>query len=156
MRAMTLITGFGFGLLLVLLPVSRGALALGQDQGNKAFLGDYKFQKVQFGDKEYPFEKVKDAKVQIDEDRITISTPDGKTVIRYQLRTAEKDQPRRITMVITEAPEKEKVGMHAKGLIEKQGETVRLNYDLEEDRLPKDFQPVDEQQHLIIMEPAKS
>lgn len=155
MRSRIIITGLGFGLLLVLMPALQAAVAFGQDEDAKPFIGDYVFQKVLFGDKEYPLEEIKDAKIRIDDGRITITTPGGQSVVRSEVTPGREGQPSKLMMVVTASPKQERVGMDATGLIEKRGETVWLIYDLQDGRSPKDFKPVDEQQHLIVLEAAK-
>jgi len=150
-----IIMGFGIGLAIAMTLASTVSLADDQAKTDEALIGDYTFESVQIGDESVPLEKLKAARIHIGKDEITIMTPGGESVVEYHLASSEGDQPARIMLEVTASPKKDRIGVHATGLIMKQGNTVQLIYDLQKDRSPDDFKPDGPQQHLIVMKAEK-
>src|SRR3954471_18701793 len=73
-------------------------------------------------------EKAKKADYTITKDTITISSPEGKFVIKYTLDAAAT--PNKIDLEITEGPEGAK-GSKAEGIVELKGDDLKLAYNHE-------------------------
>ena len=73
----------------------------------------------------------------IDAKSITISDGEGKFVISYKLNPETK--PVGIDMQILEAPTPDAKGMKGYGIVELQGDTLKLAYGMEKENRPKDF-----------------
>ena len=112
--------------------------------------GDYTIVSGEkFGQKE-PEERIKGTMVHISADKISVTDKDKKEtfVASYTVDTTIK--PHLVTMIAL-APKK---GVVAKGLIEKEGDTVRLIYALPDGDLPKEFMTKDKQL-LFVMKSVK-
>ena len=73
------------------------------------------------------------AKYTIDDKKITIAGKDGKYVMAYKLDGAKID------MEILEAPVEGAKGSKGFGIVEVKGDTLKLAYNTEKDKRPKDF-----------------
>jgi uncharacterized protein (TIGR03067 family) len=73
----------------------------------------------------------------IDAKTITISDGEGKFVITYKLNASAK--PVAIDMEIVEAPVADAKGMKGYGIVELNGDTLKLAYGMDKDSRPKDF-----------------
>lgn len=102
-----------------------------------------------FGQKE-PEERIKGTRVHFSDDRVIVTDKNKKEtyVANYKLDLSKT--PAVITMTSTLAPS---VGETAKGLVEKDGEQLRLIYALPGGDLPTDFK-TKEKQLLFVMKPV--
>jgi uncharacterized protein (TIGR03067 family) len=81
-------------------------------------------------------EKAKKAEYTISKDAITISSPEGKFVIKYKLDATAT--PNKIDLEITEGPEGAK-GSKAEGIVELKGDVLKLAYNHEKGKRPTDY-----------------
>jgi len=145
MKAMTLALSLTFGVVLVGLiraeerKVTRDTVA--QLAGGYTIVAGEKF-----GEPE-PDARVKGTKVRITDNRIVVTDKDSKEtyVASYVLDT--KSRPWKITLKSELAPRKDEI---AKGLIEKEGDTVRLIYALPGGQAPAEFKTKDKQLMFVL------
>jgi uncharacterized protein (TIGR03067 family) len=134
--------------LAALLLTAAGAIAEDKSQtGAEQLLGGYTIiSGERFGQPE-PAERIKDVTVNFTRNEIRVTDKDKKEiyVAVYKLDTTKK--PWVITMTSTVAPVKGEV---AKGLIEKNGDTIRLIYALPGAEMPTGFK-TKERQLLFVM-----
>jgi uncharacterized protein (TIGR03067 family) len=119
--------------------------------GPGALVGAYTIVSGEHEGKKEPPERIKGTTVLITRDTITVTDRTKKKayVASYKLDTGST--PWKITMTSMEAPTKGEV---ARGLIAKEGDTVKLIYALPGGAQPKDFKTKDKQM-LFVMRPLK-
>jgi uncharacterized protein (TIGR03067 family) len=119
-----------------------------KDAGNDALnlAGEYAVVAGEkFGQKE-PEDRIKGTKVRFTADRIVVTDKQKETyVATYKVDRSKK--PHTITMTGADPSSQ---GMVAKGLIEKDGDTVRLVYALPGGEMPKDFTTKDKQLLFVL------
>lgn len=114
------------------------ALTVGAQEKGKApnITGSYKLVSGK-KDGQPISDEAKKGSFTIDAKSITISDGEGKFVISYKLNAATK--PVGIDMEIQEAPTPDAKGMKGYGILELQGDTLKLAYAMEKENRPKDF-----------------
>jgi|SRR5579883_2252470 len=122
----------------------------GDDKGAPVFKGRYAITAGERSGRPIPEAEIKGTTVRFTDDEVIVTDKDDKQVyvVKYTLDTSKK--PYVITMTTT-APKK---GQKATGLIEKEGEVVRLVYNLPGGMPPDDFK-TDEKQEMFQMKPLK-
>jgi uncharacterized protein (TIGR03067 family) len=116
-------------------------------------LGDYTIVAGENNGKKEPDERIVGTLVHITEDRILVEYRDHKStpyIATYQLETSKK--PWAITMTSLSAPSKGEVAM---GLIEKDGDQVRLIYALPGGDMPTEFKTKGNQQMFVMKTVSK-
>jgi len=98
------------------------------------------------GQKE-PEERIKGVTVRFTEDTIIVTDKDKKETYVATYKVDWSKKPGLITMKAVKAPEKDEV---ARGLIEKQGDTVRLIYSLPGGDMPANFK-TDKKQLMFVL-----
>jgi uncharacterized protein (TIGR03067 family) len=114
-------------------------------------LGDYTIVSGENDGQKVPDELIVGTLVHVTEDRILMEDKDHKStpyIATYEVDTSKK--PWSITMTSMLAPTK---GETVKGLIEKDGEQLRLIYALPGGTMPKEFK-TQEKQLLFVMKPV--
>jgi uncharacterized protein (TIGR03067 family) len=114
------------------------ALTLGAQEKNAApnITGTYKLVSGKL-DGQPVKDSAKKGTYTIDAKTITIMDAEGKFVISYKLDASTK--PVGINMQILEGPTPDVKGMKAHGIVELQGDTLKLAYATEKGDRPKDF-----------------
>ncbi len=121
---------FAFGLAVALSLTARA-----EEKAAPSIEGKYTLQSgKKFGAN--PDEKAMKADYKIDKDTITIHHNDVKFVMSYKIDASAK--PMKIDMEIIEGPEGIK-GSKALGIVEKNGDELKLAYSLEKEKRPADF-----------------
>jgi len=140
MRALTAI---GVGLLLSAAPAIRA-----DDAGKLE--GAYTFTSGEEGGKAVPADQLKDDALRITDDTIVLSDDGGKSlfVLKYTLDTSKK--PWGIAMTMTGSPFGK--GAKSRGILELEGDTLKICYAAEGGEAPSEFKTKDgSQQHLFIL-----
>ena len=123
------------------------ALAAEKLDSAKDLVGAYEIVSGEkFGEKE-PAERIKGAMVRFTEDRVVVVDKDKTEVYGAAFKLDASKSPAKITMTSKLAPAEDKV---ARGLIEKDGETVRLIYALPGGDTPTDFKTKDKQLMFVL------
>ena len=123
------------------------AIAADKLESSRDLVGGYTIVSGEkYGEKE-PAERIKGATVRITEDRIVVTDKDKTEVYGSEYKLDAGKSPARITMTSKLAPSEDKV---AKGLIEKDGDTVRLIYALPGGDMPTDFKTKDKQLMFVM------
>jgi uncharacterized protein (TIGR03067 family) len=130
MRLTGLIGLLSLGLLLV--------PATAQNKGkldSAKLIGSWSYVSGEKDGKKVPADNLKDGTVEITKENITLKSPDGKFVIKYQLDTAKN--PVQITLEITEGPQGQ--GSKSQGIIALEGDELKLCYPPMGGDTPKEF-----------------
>ena len=130
MRLTGLIGLLSLGLLL--------APAAAQNKGkldSAKLIGSWSYVSGEKDGKKVPADNLKDGTVEITKENITLKSPDGKFVIKYQLDTAKN--PVQITLEITEGPQGQ--GSKSQGIIALEGDELKLCYPPMGGDTPKEF-----------------
>jgi uncharacterized protein (TIGR03067 family) len=128
------VTGF---LGLIALGIWLGAVAA-EEKGKldpAKLLGTWSYVSGEKNGAKIPAENLKDGIVEITKENITLKSPDGKFVIKYQLDASKS--PARINIEITEGPQGQ--GSKAEGIISVDGDQLKLCYPAMGGAAPKDF-----------------
>jgi len=139
--------GFGIGLAVLMAPA-----ALRADDLTDKFVGTYVYESGKNGTMEVAKDRLDGQSVNITKDTISLIDPDGKEafVIKYRIKPGGKEDRCELEMEIAKSMLDEAVGSKAGGLMKKDGETVTLIYNVEDEAIPKDFDPK-EGQHLFVL-----
>jgi uncharacterized protein (TIGR03067 family) len=111
-------------------------------------VGDYRIVSVEISGEKEPEERIVGTLVHVTEDQLLVEDRDHKStpyIATYELDTKKK--PYGISMTGLSGPTK---GETVKGLIEKEGDQLRLIYAFQGGELPTDFKSKDKQL-LIVM-----
>lgn len=133
-------------------------LHAGDGSGTKALadelVGDYTITAGEKNGKQTPSEEIKDVTVRIAKNAITTFDKDRKQLYAATYKLDASKKPWRITMTATISPAKGD-GTVSEGLIEKEGDTVRLIYALPKGKAPTEFKTGDQQQMFTLKRSSK-
>lgn len=152
---MSFINTLSLAALLLLCTQIRADMPTKQDKLEKAKLvGTYEIVGGEKGGKKIEADRLKDAAVQIAANAITTFDKDKKEVYAatYELDASRK--PWRIAMIATITPVNGK-GSKSDGLIEVDGNTVKLIYALPGGRAPTQFKTEEKQQMFVLKKTDK-
>lgn len=123
--------------------------AKAEDQKKDDLVGTYQIVAGERGDQKIAEDRLKDVTVRIAANAITTFDKDKKEVYAatYQLDTSRR--PWRITMTAPITPVDGK-GTKTEGLIEKDGESVKLIYALPGGKVPTKFKAGEKQQMFVL------
>ncbi len=113
--------------------------------------GLYEITSGEKGGEAIPQEEIKGSMVRISDDAIVVTDKNTKEVYAASYKLDDKQKPRQITMTSKLAPQE---GIVAKGLIEKDGDTVKLIYALPTGETPTEFK-AQQNQLLFVMKRVK-
>jgi uncharacterized protein (TIGR03067 family) len=136
-----------FGLCAATLVDDQEQKRMGEDKNDNPFVGSYLMTGGEHGGKTLDADRIDGNVVRIDNNRIVVADKNKKEVYvcTYSVDTSKK--PCALTMTSEIAPTK---GDTVKGLIEKDGDTVRLIYALSGDA-PRQFKTETKEQIMIVM-----
>ncbi len=135
---------FALGVLtigLAFAPMARG------DDGAEELIGGYTVVSGEKYGASEPKERIEGTTVRITVDGIIVTTPDKKDAYVSSYKIENSKSPYRITMTSKLAPSEGEV---SHGLIEKEGDTVRLIYSLPGAEAPSDFKTKDKQLMFVM------
>lgn len=115
-------------------------------------VGEYTIVSGEEGGRELPDSQVKGSLVRFSADRVVVTDKNTKEIFGATYTLGTSGTPRRVTLVSKLAPIE---GTVAQGLIEKEGDTVRLIYALPGGKAPTEFK-TGEKQLLFVMKGKKT
>ena len=142
---------WGMGILLAAVVVTARAEDKAEMTAEK-LVGTYKITGGETGGKKDTNERITDTVVKFTADKITVYDKDDKEVYVQTYKLDASKKPCMITMTGV-YPEKTK-GVTAKGLIEMDGDTLKLVYALPGGATPDDFK-TEEKQNMFMMKKSK-
>ncbi len=121
----------------------------GRGEESTLLIGTYEITGGERDGKKLPGERLKDVTVKIAQNAITTFDKDKKEVYAATYEIDTSSTPWKISMTSSIAPAGEK-GAKSKGLIQREGDSVRLIYALPEGETPTDFKTKEKQQLFVL------
>jgi uncharacterized protein (TIGR03067 family) len=114
----------------------------------KKFEGTWKFASVEMGGEKVPLEGLKDAKLELKDNKFTSTI--GKEVYKGTFKVDVSKKPKTIDITFTEGPDKDKTFL---GIYELDGDTYKVCLDPSGKKRPKEFKT--EKGSMVVLEVLK-